>query len=294
MKQLILSFFKFYFRHFPIRKGKIPILNLLDRLSLTKNVSATVKFDDNINVNVNLNDWIQKQIYFFGIYEIEKTETYFWKKIIKPGFIILDIGANIGYYSLLASKLTGIQGKIYSFEPVKATFNKLLNNIQLNNFQNIFINNIAISDIEGEIELFVADDLNTGTSSITLHHNFSGQKEIAKSLPLDSFVQSNKEIHKIDLIKIDVEGSEFHVLKGMKYVLSEFQPFILIEILDEKLNLVNTNKEEVYAYMEKFNYFPFEIISSDKVKPILVPKEGGLLLFKHAKKDLPAGIIIEK
>src|ERR1700674_3161993 len=103
MRKLLLNFCRLYFKYFPIRKGKIPILHLIDKTGLTKHYNLSSTFDKNISINLNLDDWIQKQIFYFGRYEIEKIETIFWQNIVKEEQYIFDIGANIGYYSLMAA-----------------------------------------------------------------------------------------------------------------------------------------------------------------------------------------------
>ncbi|MDQ3189994.1 MAG: FkbM family methyltransferase [Bacteroidota bacterium] len=264
-------------------------MNLLTSIGLTKNVITTVKFDNDININVNLNDWIQKQIYFFGWYELEKNETFFWKKLLNPDSVIFDIGANVGYYSLISARSIGPKGEIFAFEPVKQTFNKLQKNINLNDFKNITAENIAISDKKGHITLYTADETNIGTSSITDHLNYSGEKLSVPSITLDEYLL-DKDILKIDMIKIDVEGSEFNVLKGMAETIKKFQPHILIEILDEKLEAVNSNKEELYSFIENFSYQSFEIISSNTCLKLKTPIEGGLIVFKSSEKTFPPDI----
>lgn len=291
MRKLVLKMFRLYFRYFPIRKGKIPVLNLIDKTGLTRNFIITSSFDKNILINLNMEDWIQKQIFYFGRYEIEKKETLFWQNLIKESENIFDIGANIGYYSLMASIRIGNQGKIFAFEPVTVTYNKLIQNIELNKFINIIPERIAMSDMNGEIELFVADEKSTGSSSISNHVNFSGIKEKVKTISVDDYVYNNN-IDKLNIVKIDVEGCEPMVIKGMTKTMNNFKPLILIEVLDERLNTVGSSKEKLFDLFIQNNYSGYQIIEENIVENIKKPMEGGLIIFKHNDTPFPSFIKI--
>lgn len=253
---------------------------LIDKTGLTKNFQITTTFDKDIYINLNLNDWIQKQIFYFGRYEIEKQETLFWQNLIENGNYVFDVGANIGYYTLQTAARIGDSGKVFAFEPVSITFKKLTDNISLNKFSNITAVNVAISNSPGEIELFVADEKSTGSSSVAMHVNFSGKKEKVKSIVLDDFIVE-QNIQKLDFIKIDVEGCEPFVIEGLRKSMETLKPIILIEVLDERLNTINSSKEQLYELFNKYNYVAFEIVNYNTVKPLHKPTEGGLIIFKH-------------
>lgn len=264
---------------------------LIDKMGFTKDYKIQSDFDQKIKINLNLNDWIQKQIFYFGRYEIEKNETLFWQNIVKTGDIVFDVGANIGYYTMQTAARIGSNGRVYAFEPVSITYKKLIDNINLNNFKNIITENVAVSDTPGEIELYVADENSTGSSSIAMHVNFAGVKEKVKTIVLDEYIKDN-HIPKLDLVKIDVEGCEPMVINGLKNTMNEYKPIILVEVLDERLNTINSSKEQLYELFNSCNYSGFEIIGDNSVRKIEKPIEGGLILFKHIGKELPQQIIL--
>lgn len=280
-----------YFMYFPVRKGKIPVMQLIDLLGFTKNYNLKSKFDQDIFINLNLDDWIQKQVFYFGRYEIEKNETLFWRNLVKKNQFVFDIGANIGYYTLQASVRVGNSGNVFAFEPVTITYNKLIDNIKLNSFSNIVAEKLALSNSKDNIELFVADEKSTGSSSISMHVNFSGIKETAETDTLDNYVENHK-ITKADLVKIDVEGCEPMVIEGMKNIMLNFKPLVLIEVLDERLNTIGSNKENLYSLFGQRDYEAFEIISDHEVYKIQSPKEGGLIVFKHKESAFPQNITV--
>ena len=293
MRKLLLNIFRLYFRHFPIRKGKIPLMILIDKTGLTKNYKIQTYFDNKIRINLNLEDWIQKQVFYFGRYEIEKKETLFWQYLIKENNYVFDIGANIGYYTLQAAARIGASGRVYAFEPVTVTYNKLNTNIQLNSFTNIIAQNLAVSNKKGFIELFVASEASTGSSSVSFHKDFSGVKEKVQTIRIDDYIKENN-IYKVDIIKIDVEGCEPMVIEGALITMKNLKPLILIEVLDERLNTINSSKEDLYKLFQENKYSPYEIINYNVIKKINTPKEGGLIIFKHNDLQLFENIKVIK
>jgi len=280
MKATLLKIFRWYFRKFPVRKGKIPVLTLISKWGLTDNKKLIGTYDSDIKINLDLDDWIQKLIYFFGCYEVEKTETAFWKKFVKDDFIILDIGANVGYYSLMAAK-RAINGTIYAFEPVSTTYDKLKRNIALNNFLNIKPQNLAVSTHSGFIDIYVADNKNTGTSSITKHIHFNGSKERVKTTSIDEFVLE-QHITRTDLIKIDVEGAEMLVLEGMRNTLLNFNPMVMVELIDERLVSAGSSLKEAYDFFDALGYKSYKLNRRLELVPSDKYLEGSLVIFKKS------------
>tara|TARA_B110000003_G_scaffold274078_1_gene313130 strand:- start:9263 stop:10192 length:930 start_codon:yes stop_codon:yes gene_type:complete len=158
--------------------------------------------------------------------------------------IIFDIGANIGWYSLNFSKLENVN-KIYSFEPIPRTFDYFLNHIKFNNINNIFPNNIALSDSNGMVD-FYCSNLETGSSSMrNIQERDEVKKVTCQTRTLTEFAIENKT--KIDMIKCDVEGSELFVFKGGIEVIKRDKPFIFTEMLRK--------------WAAKFEYHPNDIIN---------------------------------
>ena len=136
--------------------------------------------------------------------EYEPLETKVIKDIVKEGNIVVDAGANIGYYTILLSKAVGHNGKVYAFEPEKSCFNLLKKNCRENKCYNVILINKALSNKEGEIKFYI-NEKDKGSSSVIEN----GDAVIVQSTTLD------KEISKpIDFMKIDIEGAELQALQG--------------------------------------------------------------------------------
>jgi len=169
---------------------------------------------------------ISRYLVYDRCYEFEISE-YVRKKITKK-MNVVDIGANIGYYSVLFSKWTENQSKIYVFEPEPENFNLLLKNILVNNCKNVIPINKAVSDKDGKAILSLSDD-NKGDNTIIDFKIKDNQSRINKveiqCTKLDSVISSSETIN---LIKMDVQGAEMLALKGMTQTIKNNKNLILI------------------------------------------------------------------
>ena len=150
-------------------------------------------------------------------------------KIIKEGMICIDLGSNIGYYAVLESKLVGEKGRVYAIEASPDNFNCLQKNAKLQNFLNIEAYNFAGSDKNGKIN-FITKTI-SNWSRVLREGEVPDSSEIITSVPaktIDFFVQE-KMIKKLNFFRMDVEGYEYNVYKGMKESIKKFKPMLLIE-----------------------------------------------------------------
>lgn len=157
----------------------------------------------------------------------ERLTTEMFKRVVKEGDVVVDIGANIGYFTLLSARLIGKKGRVYSFEPEPVNYNLLLKNINLNSYDNVVPLNKAVSNVKGMVRLYLSD---SDTGAHTLRHNPSGGKFVTthsgkfvevESIILDEFFEGKG--HAINVIKLDVEGAEMAVLLGMDKILTQNQ-----------------------------------------------------------------------
>ena len=167
-----------------------------------------------------------------------------WEPISKINIheknIILDIGANVGFYSIKLSSLVGNSGKIISFEPDPHSFSTLKRNCELNKLKNVEIYNIAISEKEGILKLF-SSEKHSGVTSLFNSNGQSNYFEVTTD-SLDNILKNR--FPKIDFIKIDTEGAELSILKGAENTL-KITKKILIELHEEILKNNNQNPFEI-------------------------------------------------
>ncbi len=142
---------------------------------------------------------------------------------LKPGDVFVDVGANMGYFSMLGSKLVGAAGRVLAFEPCVSNFAWLASNIQLNRVTNVLPFSAALSDHNGTAYISVPPFFNNGVSSV--REKVNGEPTLPVCLQrFDDLPDSVVERGKIRLIKIDTEGHELNVLQGMQSTLKLAQP----------------------------------------------------------------------
>lgn len=252
MKTILAIIFSYLFkvkffrnRYFGIHK------KLFKPFNLFKGVTRLTKWND-LLLSLHIDDWIQENLYFLG--EYEKAELTSIKQFLKHDSVFIDIGANIGLYTLFASKIITENGQIISFEPFSQNFNSLVKNISLNGFSNVCLKKMAIGEKNGVINLYYDEnEKNFGmVSAISLE---KGIQEEVKVITLDSYLK-NESFDKIDLVKIDIEGFEYSALLGMRNTLARFHPTLLIEILNNDKSPTNkSNCDQLLTDMGYNKYF---------------------------------------
>jgi FkbM family methyltransferase len=176
-------------------------------------------------IALDLSDFAHHHIYFFGTFE--EPTTRFIQSIAKPGWTVVDVGANAGYFSLLARDLGGPRAVIRSFEPNPALADLLSRSIALNGADEVALERVACGAQEGQSKLYLSDDrTNSGLASL-VPGGLAGQTSVdVPVVRLDAYC----EAHSLDpmLVKIDVEGYEEQVLRGMSGLLERRVPSYLI------------------------------------------------------------------
>jgi len=184
----------------------------------------------------------------------EKYETKLFKDSIKPGMVVVDIGANIGYYTLIAAKLVGSRGKVYAFEPEPNNYRLLIKNIEVNGYKNVIPIQKAVSNKHGETKLFTSK---TVLSSLSFSEdNVPEKKEfvMVETITLEEFFKDSK----VDFIKMDTEGAEGLIIEGAEKVLMrnnnlkiamEFWPY----------GLKNLGTDDPLKLLHKFQDYGFKI-----------------------------------
>jgi FkbM family methyltransferase len=237
----------------------------------------------NYRVELDLEDWIQQQIYY-GIYENDESKLI--KNILKPGDIFFDLGANVGYYSFIASQLVGNTGMVHSFEPIINNVTTLKRNIEANTITNIVVNPLAIGSKSGLLILYTEHGCpnNSGTASKIKVLNKRTQINV-QVISLDEYIK----IHKIDcirLIKIDIEGSELDALLGGQYLLSQGNaPDIVCEVNPFFFDLLNQDSRVLTHYLADIGYLLYQVKDLSLVKPdVKISRITNLFCTKNANQ----------
>ena len=154
---------------------------------------------------------MNQAIFLYGAFEI--SETRLVQALLRPGMTFVDVGANIGYYTLVAARLVGDHGLVHSFEPHDELRARLGENLRRNGLDNVVVHSEAIADASGEVEFFASTwGANQGISSI-IRGGARGDGRTVKSLSLDDFF-STLAGRRVDLVKMDIEGAELRAIEG--------------------------------------------------------------------------------
>ena len=213
-------------------------------------------------MSADLTEHVQRWIYFFGVYE-ESTVRWFRQRL-RPGMVVLDIGAHVGQYSLIAAAAVGPSGRVHSFEPNPVSYRRLCANLEMNGFVYATAHQLAVSDARGEAALFVPDHDNLGEA--TLQDNSGrGNRVMVDCVTIDQWAQTADlgTPARIDLMKIDVQGLEGKVLKGAQEVLTRFRPVIICEFEERFLRDIGTSSVELKRRLVKMGYSVHRIVGSD-------------------------------
>jgi FkbM family methyltransferase len=167
------------------------------------------------------------------------------KTLVRPGMTVYDLGANVGFISMIAAHLVGPEGRVIAFEPLPANARQIKYNASLNNFSHVMVREEAMSDKDGEA-LFQTTGFPTTGKLENGHFNKEKAGEVMVRVRSLDAVITEAKLPSPDLIKMDVEGAETLVLRGASQTLMSARPVLLIE-------LHGTNKPVALA-LERQNY----------------------------------------
>lgn len=213
------------------RWGKAPgwyyqtVESLGPRLSAGRRFSVTLP--NGCRMECDLKEQVERLIYFLGAYE--PVESYLMTKLLRPGMVVVDAGANVGQYSLLAATAVGPQGSVHAFEPVPATFDRLASHVCANQSSNVSVNRAALWHETATLQLAQTPEMahNAGAFSVGI---FNPKTTVdALAMRLDDYL-AERSIESVDFIKLDVEGAELSALRGMSGLLERCRPLLMMEI----------------------------------------------------------------
>ena len=212
--------------------------------------------DENIAIYTSADSYIEWLILSNGTYEDEINKLI--RISLKPCDNALDIGSNIGLQSLRMAQCVGIGGNVFSFEPLNYLQEKLRKNISLNRADNVTLFPFALADVNGEIEFTVnPNSWNQGTFSLAQSGNGTEKQmvsvKVADELPEISSLPS------LQLVKIDVEGFEYQVMRGLVQTLQKHKPRIIFEYDNNYWVKTGQNIQDCYHFLKEFNYSLYQI-----------------------------------
>src|SRR5438445_1625351 len=186
--------------------------------------------------------------------QFEEDVTDFFVHYLRPGMVVIDVGANIGVYSLLSAKYVGERGAVHAFEPTPDTFAQLCTNAALNRLSCIRTNRLAVSDKSGTSSLYLYNQ--NAMNSLAMQDwvgSAVGQVQV-DTVSLDEYVRA-AELGRVDLLKVDAEGAELRVLQGAVELLERPKsPVVVCEFADKTTRNFGYEAAAIREYLENLGY----------------------------------------
>ncbi len=200
----------------------------------------------------------------------EEGERRFVERFLRPGMVVLDIGAHNGFYTMLAARRVGNSGQVIAFEPSPREHKRLFRHLKMNRLlANVVVCRLALDHSKGEDTLFVVEGRDIGCNSLRPPMVAEPVKTVTvQKTSLDSFLAEGM-ILKVDFIKMDVEGAELNVLEGATELLGRRpMPVILAELADNRSSGWGHPASEVYDHLAEREYQWFSVDRKGSLSPL--------------------------
>ncbi len=212
-------------------------------------------------------DFIQRYVYYFGVWE-PNLSAWLARRLV-PGDTFIDVGANVGYFTLLASQAVGATGCVIAVEPEARIRELLERNLALNEVANVRVLSTAATDIERELVIEFGGDHDMGTTR-TMTSDGSGARATVRGRPLYDLL-SDRERSAVRLVKIDVEGGEFDVLHGLHLERPGFRDDIevVVEVAPDRLAARSQTAESLLERMRALGFHAYTLANDYRVRAYL-------------------------
>jgi len=264
-KRALLPFYKNFRKKFSGRGlKKYSLIQKIDNYTQSK-LKSNFTIVDGQKMYLDAKDNLSLSV--FGIYE--PLETSLVKKEIKKGNSVIDIGAFIGYYSLIFAKLVGLQGKAFAFEPQENPFSLLKKNLEINEYKNYVIENKLVSNKNEKVKF---------------------QNKLIDAIKLDDYFLDFP--NKIDFIKMDIEGAEMQALEGMTSLIETNDNIrIMTEFHPTELKKFGTNPS---LFLKNLRDFGFTIYHINNKEKMIKPVSDDFLLTTFPAKDSSTNLFCKR
>ncbi|MFA6543127.1 MAG: FkbM family methyltransferase [Limisphaerales bacterium] len=279
----LLGALGFLSRKTPYFRGKWRVTGFIfERWLLRSRKQQVIRLPRGMRINCKLWDEVQNAIWWNGP-NYERKESRFIRRYLKPGMVFFDVGSNVGYYTLLAAPIVGKHGRVHAFEPVSEQHDDLRANVERNQLQNVVPERLIITDRAGTMEINLGSEDNAGTASVDLVYRESRPTESVSCTTLDEYLRE-RGVAQVDVLKIDVEGHEPFVLRGMAGTLRTLRPLLLVEVRGDMLEEVGSSREALFEQIAAHGYVPYALTRGGWPKPMVIPADGNLIIFSPDEK----------
>ncbi|MCT9092606.1 FkbM family methyltransferase [Streptomyces sp. ASQP_92] len=209
---------------------------------------------------VDTQDLIQRYLYLFGVWEPHMT--HWLQARLQAGDVFVDVGANIGAFSILASRAVGDSGRVVAIEASPEFHRRVLQHVDLNGCRNVRAVNVAVADSRKTLTFVLASSKNMGANSIVPYDGPAESTFEMAALPLSEVLRAD-EIAKARVIKIDVEGAEGGAVRGLAPVLDELRPDveIAVEVTPDRMEQLGDSVDELMGIMRKHGFNAYRLVN---------------------------------
>lgn len=259
-----------YIRHFPVNAGKRMVWSHIGQRFEHVPHAFAVRTRFGARMNGNTRDLIDRFVYYFGVWECNLTA--FLERRLSPGDVFVDVGANTGYYTLLASRLVGHSGAVIAIEASPSIFQSLESHLLQNEVTNVRTVNVAASNEPGTLAFYHGRPGNRGESSIWPVKGGEREGEV-EALPLDTIL-TPEELLRTRLVKVDVEGAEWLVASGMNSLLTAGSDDleVVVEVAPARLEAGGTSAGELVEIFTRESFHPYALPNDYRFAENLPPR----------------------
>jgi len=241
-------------RKLPIVPGLAKIVQPLIKASARPGESQWDVIDDyqgDVKILVDRFSYIGGNLYWLGYHHWR--EMKYLKEFLKPEMVFVDIGANVGEFTLAAAKLLD-RGRVIAFEPHPNIYRQLGRSVELNHYNNVSLFNLALGREGGSLDLYGPTDAhNEGMYSLI---KGAVRTEVVAKVPIETLdeIFEREALERVDFIKIDVEGAELFVLQGGTKTIERHKPAMLIEVSEETFREAGYKPSDLKDFLDHYGY----------------------------------------
>ena len=227
-------------------------------------VPLTVRWHGGTTVDVTLGNDNSLCLYVCGSFE--PNEFAFVDRVLKPGMVFIDVGANDGYYTLFAARRVGPTGKVIAVEPSSRERAHLQRNLGRNGLENVQVVAAALGAQAGFVDLHLAHGVHAGHNTLGDFAHDDVVRASSERVPLETLdaVVARQGLSRVDMVKIDVEGGEAGVVAGAQKVLTTSRPVLLMELNERALHAQGQSAEALLGVLRK--ELDYEILAFSAVR----------------------------
>jgi FkbM family methyltransferase len=251
-----------------------------------RSIPIVVRWHDGLRVAMYPGNDLSYCLFVGGTYE--PNEFMFLSRVLRPGMIFVDVGANDGLYTLFAARRVGVTGRVVALEPSTRELDRLRQNLALNRVTNVTALRLAAGDRDGTAQLRIAGFGHEGQNTLggfAYAVEGAGFEEVEVAC-LDRLVE-NQALDRVDALKIDAEGAELRVLRGASALLRRHRPLIILELVDAALRHQGASREDVLSLLNEHGYRIWVFGASGVPEPVgSVELDGVNIIAVHRESDV--------